>query len=295
MQLSILMFGVSAVSACNSNFWSAFFGGGNGGGGATTTTTTTSPPLTNCKCGRANKIVGGSDTTKNEYPWQVGLLQSSSPGSPFCGGTLISSKEVLTAAHCTVEGGANYVVLGEHNVQDSSDGQKIVRVCGKKEHGSYNSNTQDNDFAILTLCEDVTFTTAINPACLPPDSSNNYANKAAVVSGWGTLQSGGSQPSVLQDVTVTTMTNSKCKGSSTAYSSSDITSNMICAADSGKDSCQGDSGGPLITKTGDYYVLIGVVSWGFGCAQANAPGVYSRVTSQLSWIKGEITGTSCAA
>jgi len=294
MQLYILMSGVSAVSACNQAFWQAFLsgvGGGGGGGGGVTE----APPLTNCRCGRENRIVGGDDTAKNEYPWQVGLLGSSWPGTPFCGGTLISDKDVLTAAHCTVGGGARYVVLGEHNVQNSNDGQQVYRVCGKKEHPNYKSGTEDNDFAILTLCDKVTFTTAVSPVCLPPDSSDQYSNKEAIVSGWGTLYSNGPQPSVLQDVTVKTMSNSQCTGSSTAYSSSDITSNMICAASPGKDSCQGDSGGPLITRDGNHYVLIGVVSWGFGCAQADAPGVYARVTSQLSWIQAQMTGASCEA
>jgi len=290
--LYILLSGVSVASACNQAFLEAFLAGVGGGGGGTTVT---EPPLTNCRCGRENRIVGGDNTLKNEYPWQVGLLGSSFPGTPFCGGSLISDKDVLTAAHCTVGGGARYVVLGEHNVQDSNDGQKIYRVCGRKEHPNYNSRSEDNDFAILTLCDRVTFTKAISPACLPPSESNQYASNEAVVSGWGTLYSNGPQPSVLQDVTVNTMSNSQCTGSSTAYSSSDITSNMICAASPGKDSCQGDSGGPLIARDGNHYVLIGVVSWGFGCAQANAPGVYARVTSQLSWIQGQMTGASCEA
>merc|ERR1712130_682893 len=249
-----------------------------------------------CPGGGANrvlKIVGGVQTEENEYPWQVGLISSSGSRSPFCGGTLISSKEVLTAAHCTESGGANYVLVGEHNL-NANDGERAVRVCSVLEHNSYNSGTVDYDFAVLRLCEDVTFQTDILPACLPTSSSTSYENIDAVVSGWGTMSSGGSSSSILREVTVRTMSNSACT-SGTAYSSGDITSRMLCASNPGKDSCQGDSGGPLVTQTGSFYTLIGVVSWGQGCAQSNAPGVYARVTSQLSWVTSRITGTPCSA
>jgi len=205
----------------------------------------------------------------------------------------VSDKEVLTARHCTDGATVAYVLLGEHDLT-KADGEKKIRVCGITNNPSYNKNTVDYDFAILTLCEAVTFSTDISPACLPASSSTNYDNRQAVVSGWGTLSSGGSTPTVLHEVTINTMSNSQCTGSTTDYSSSDITARMLCASASGKDACQGDSGGPLVTQeTGGYYTIIGVVSWGFGCAGARAPGVYSRVTNQLSWINSNIKGTTC--
>merc|ERR1712168_274796 len=177
---------------------------------------------------------------------------------------------------------------------NANDGERAVRVCSVLEHSSYNSGTADYDFAVLRLCEDVTFQTDILPACLPTSSSTSYENLDAVVSGWGTTSSGGSTSSILREVTVRTMSNSQCTRN-TAYGSGDITSRMLCASNPGKDSCQGDSGGPLVTETGSFYTLIGVVSWGQGCAQSNAPGVYARVTSQLSWVTSRITGTTCSA
>ena len=88
------------------------------------------------------------------------------------------------------------------------------------------------------------------------------------------------------------MSNGQCM-TNTAYGRGDITAQMICAADSNKDSCQGDSGGPMVTNEGNHFSIIGVVSWGYGCAQANAPGVYARVTNQLGWIQSKISGTTC--
>jgi len=267
----------------------------------TTTTqapvTTTAPPLTSCKCGQANrvsKIVGGVKTEANEYPWQVGLISSSSDKTPFCGGSLISNREILTAAHCTGNG-IRWVVLGEHNL-NVADGEQRVQVCSTINHPNYNSNTQQNDFAILRLCNPVTFTKTISPACLP-SSSKNYDNVQAVVSGWGTQSEGGSQPSSLMEVNVNTMTNAQCSTSPMQYQASWITNDMICAGgEGGKDSCQGDSGGPLSAKeSSGAYSLIGVVSWGIGCARSGYPGVYGRVTSALSWINSNMQGSTCPA
>jgi len=284
------------TEACNQNFWNSFLQPTT-----TTTTTTTQAPNTvnpsSCTCGRANrinKIVGGNQAGENEYPWQVGVLSSSGDRRPFCGGSLISSKEVLTAAHCTQGNNARYVVLGEHMLF-SNDGQKVVRVCNVIDSPRWSSSNTNYDFSILRLCEDVPFQKEIMPVCLPSSASNNYDNRQAVVSGWGSLSSGGFSPSTLYEVTVNTMSNAQCQGSSTDYPASAITSAMLCAGASGKDSCQGDSGGPLVTKEGSSYTLIGVVSWGYGCADARAPGVYARVTKELSWINSNIQGRVCGS
>jgi len=243
-----------------------------------------------CQCGvkggSANgRIVGGQETEVHEYPWQVGLV-SRNGRSPWCGGTLISSTHVLTAAHCTDGSAASSirVILGEHNIADSDFNR--VDVAEIINHPNYDSSTTDNDYAILRLANPVTFTNEVSPACLPADLSNTFAGVLATVTGWGTLSSGGSQPTVLQEVDVTVTTNAVCNN---AYGS--ITANMICAADSGKDSCQGDSGGPMIAPENGRQALIGVVSWGRGCAWEGFPGVYARVTEKMDWIKANSAGT----
>ena len=174
--------------------------------------------------------------------------------SPWCGGTLISSTHVLTAAHCTqTDASSIRVLLGEHNIADSDFNR--VDVAEIINHPDYNSGTIDNDYAILRLKNPVNFTNEVSPACLPGDLSATYAGVLATVTGWGTLSSGGSQPTVLQEVDVTVTSNTVCNN---AYGS--ITNNMICAADSGKDSCQGDSGGPMIAEENGRQALVRTLS-----------------------------------
>jgi len=270
------------------------------------TTTTRSPastgaptfspiPSSHCKCGERKvvreRIVGGQNAQRYEYPWQVALVWNYGY-DVFCGGSLLSSRTVLTAAHCQQNPEDFMVVVGLYDTSDPGSAQRIQPKAWAS-HENYNSRTTDNDFAIITLAEDVVFSNSTSPVCLPSSKDNNYSNMVTTVTGWGTLESGGNQPDVLQEVDVRTMTKARCTRPPHAYSSSDITDNMICAAALGKDSCQGDSGGPLVGLKGTSYDLVGVVSWGFGCAQARYPGVYSRVTAKLDWIKNKVEGKIC--
>jgi len=252
----------------------------------TTVPATTAPPSGNCNCGqvnRASRIVGGVETEVNEYPWQVGLV-SQSGTRPWCGGSLISNKHVLTAAHCTAGSTASSirVLLSEHNIADSD--YTIVTISAITDHPSYSFPFYD--YSILTLTNAVTFSDTLSPVCLPADVSQLYTGVLATVTGWGTTASGGSQPSVLNEVDVTVLSNDVCRNS---YS--EINDVHICAADDGKDSCQGDSGGPLIAPENSRYALIGVVSYGYGCAYPGYPGVYARVTTVKSWIQSVASGT----
>ncbi|XP_068231254.1 transmembrane protease serine 9-like [Palaemon carinicauda] len=264
----------------------------------TTPSATNRPPTSDsCKCGRRNpvtRIVGGEPTTVHEYPWQVALTTSS---RPFCGGSIISNQWILTAAHCVIgKRPADFtVIIGEHNWNTATETSATERrqLSNIIVHPRYSSTTLDNDIALLKLSTPINFPTSnkIAPVCLP-DPGNAYADINAIITGWGTTSSGGRQPYELYEVTVPTMTNTKCE----QLYVGDITGNMICAGldKGGKDSCQGDSGGPMVT-TGNvaqtFMVQIGVVSWGYGCAVAGKPGVYARVNNYLSWISANIAGS----
>jgi len=253
-------------------------------------------PSSECRCGEANRllrIVGGVATEKHEYPWQVLVYTNYMPSS-FCGGSILSSRTILTAAHCFRGEPAedHTVVVAEHDWTVTGDGEQRMKVCDRVDHPNFDSGTKFNyDFAILTLCEDIVFNKTASPVCLPSQPENDYANVPAIVSGWGHhVSEGFNQLEQLMEVDVNTITNTECRDD---YSSSEITDSMICASNPAKDSCQNDSGGPLITDEGGYYSQIGVVSWGDDCAKPGYPGVYARVTSAERFIQDNMSGTTC--
>ena len=182
-------------------------------------------------------------------PWQVALVR---PGrsQPFCGGTLISDRHVLTAAHCTGSssgnGGAWDVIVGEHDVTDSSDGTRHT-VCRWVNHPDYNRPSAiNNDFAIVTLTQAVTIGTRANYACLPTSTMGGsfLDDKTVTVSGWGDLVGGGTGPTRLYEVDLPGMSNSAC--SQLSELSLPITDQMLCAGRFGENAvgaCHGDSGG----------------------------------------------------
>ena len=149
-------------------------------------------------------------------------------------------------------------------------------------HPSYNSNTMQNDVAVIEVMTDVP--SGLTPVTLNSGTSNEAAGLLTTVIGWGTLTEGGSSPDALQEVNVNVVATSTCN---TNYGGG-ITSAMMCGAwpGGGRDSCQGDSGGPFFVLYGGVFVQTGVVSFGDGCARAESPGVYARVSALRAWIAG---------
>ncbi|XP_047657096.1 CUB and peptidase domain-containing protein 2-like [Tachysurus fulvidraco] len=242
-------------------------------------------------CGQAplnNKIVGGADASPGSWPWQVSFQ---SGGSHFCGGSLINANWVLSAAHCfqssstsgiTINLGMESLDLANSNQQQRSASIVII-------NQNYDDNTKDNDIALVQLSSSVTFNNYIQPVCLAASSSSFPAGTEVWVTGWGTIASGVSLPSpqTLQEVQLPIVSNSDC---ATSYGNGSITGNMMCAglAQGGKDSCQGDSGGPLVVQENGVWVQAGIVSFGYGCALPNIPGVYTRVSQYQDWISSWI-------
>ncbi|XP_075071873.1 trypsin-like [Mixophyes fleayi] len=223
-----------------------------------------------------DKIVGGYTCPKNSVPFQASL----NAGYHFCGGSLINDLWVVSAAHCYMA--KIEVRLGEHNIFASEGTEQFISSASVIRHKRYNSRTIDNDIMLIKLSSPATLNAYVQPVALPSGCAD--PGTSCLISGWGNIYSSGSYyPDLLQCVEAPILTDAQCNG---AYPG-DITVNMICVGylEGGKDSCQGDSGGPVVCN-GE---LQGIVSWGYGCALRNYPGVYTKVCNYNSWIDDTIS------
>ncbi|XP_016908556.1 trypsin-1-like [Apis cerana] len=247
-----------------------------------------------CKCGLTNvqrRIVGGVETQVNQYPWMVLLMYR---GRFYCGGSVISSFYVVTAAHCVDRFDSNLISVRilEHDRNSTTEAKtQEFRVDKVIKHGGYSTYNYNNDIALIKLKDAIRFEGKMRPVCLP-ERAKTFAGLNGTVTGWGATAESGAISQTLQEVTVPILSNAECRASK--YPSQRITDNMLCAGyqEGSKDSCQGDSGGPLHVVNMDTYQIVGVVSWGEGCARPGYPGVYTRVNRYLSWISRN-TEDSC--
>lgn len=229
------------------------------------------------------RIVGGESAPISVAPFQVGLVTLPARNiyqSQFCGGTILSSRWILTAAHCVEDLYASRlgVLAGTNYLPEGPLASYVAPVKSIVLHPGYDSLTFTNDIALLELKKPLRLVNSIRePAQLPSENHSEF--DGGQISGWGTLSYLGERPHELQIGTVSGVSDADC---SVSYDTYDREA-MICAASSGVDSCQGDSGGPLALRIDGAWEIVGIVSFGNGCAGRD-PGVYTRVASFDDWI-----------
>jgi len=263
------------------------------------------------------KIVGGEDVPQSYYekniPWMALLWEGD---RHICGGTLITEKHVLTAAHCKKESGNLWVTLGWYNLRELPDGLENYEICSFEQHEDYDPWTHVNDIGIVTL----NGISKLEPINLPEeDQGDAYLRRWAKTIGYGVVNKIVTRTQIIYEYTDTpkyvdikVFARNYCRRryKNAGETTTSITDGYVLCAGlkkGGKDSCLGDSGGPLVMTDEDLtaersqaepkskylgkedkhnYTLIGVVSWGHSeCGTAGFPAVYTRVDKYLDWIK----------
>ncbi|VEN49901.1 unnamed protein product [Callosobruchus maculatus] len=242
-------------------------------------------------------IVGGVQSGEKEFPHMAALGYGNGEEKQWlCGGSLISEKFVLTAAHCLTSkelGDVQVIRLGTTTLQTETLESMDYRVLRKIPHPLYATGQQYNDIALIELDQTVKFTEYILPICL--DDGNGYTGIKLIATGWGRLQATGSVSKELRKVDLDYFPHEICQQKYSKVSKQDLPlgidwQTQICAGSETevKDSCQGDSGGPLQEKIFGRNYLVGITSFGIGCGTPGIPGVYTKVSYYIPWIESVV-------
>ncbi|XP_037566388.1 collagen alpha-1(XVI) chain-like isoform X2 [Dermacentor silvarum] len=247
-------------------------------------------------------IVGGNVTSHRSWPWMAKLevLNPDEITYKFlCGGSLISARYMITAAHCfspIPERAQNYRVV----FFSPRPGFTLERIVEKIIiHDKYNSYSHYYDIAAVRFNRDLL--RPFMPICLPTPTFTGRAlsDQEAFVIGWGSTKFGGPSSKELREVSLPIWSNSECKKVydplNSQHIDKGITPQQLCAGrkEGGVDACQGDSGGPLmVLDDNKRWTLVGIVSFGHSCASPNFPGVYTRTDSYLDWIRQNVNFTA---
>ncbi|KAJ8728187.1 hypothetical protein PYW08_016572 [Mythimna loreyi] len=254
-----------------------------------------------------DRIAGGRETELEQFPWTVLLEITFDYGNKRqafnCGGSLISSKYVLTAGHCVFDQGGKIINIDIYMAEYDKrtfpkdcknvlgQGQKCIEnIVMKAEdvvlHPQYDDTHLNNDIALIRIQGFAPYTDYIRPICLPTIDIDNpdFFNLRLAVAGWG--RNGRYRSDIKQSTIVNLVPQAKCKK---FYPS--LTRAQMCAAGyTGEDTCKGDSGGPLMTLYGGKYEVVGVVSGKRADAPCgtSVPSLYTNVYHYRDWIRSNM-------
>ncbi|XP_017808597.1 serine protease 41 isoform X1 [Papio anubis] len=257
-------------------------------------------------CGRReihSLVAGGVESARGRWPWQASLRLRR---RHRCGGSLLSRRWVLTAAHCfrkhyypsewTVQLGELTSRPAPWNLRAYSNRYKVQDIIVNPD----TLGVLHNDIALLRLASSVAYNVYIQPICVESSTFTFVHRPDCWVTGWGLISPSGRPlppPYNLREVQVTILNNTRCNYLFEQPSSRRmIQDSMFCAGaeDGSVDTCkaglthaapQGDSGGPLVCDKDGLWYQIGIVSWGIDCGQPNRPGVYTNISVYFHWIR----------
>ncbi|XP_017770707.1 PREDICTED: chymotrypsin-1-like [Nicrophorus vespilloides] len=218
------------------------------------------------------RIVGGLEAEDGQFPYQVSLQ---SKGKHTCGGSIITDKWILTAAHCVigVSSSSLTVVTGTNKLDKAGASYPVAKVI---HHEDYNSFLLQHDIALIKVKEAIEFNEKVQPIALADQELED--GEDCVLSGWGSTVFPGNSPNELRFVQLRVISKEQCQN---AQKNKEIYESQICTlTQKGEGACHGDSGGPLVADG----KLVGIVSWGKPCA-VGYPDVFTKVYSYLRWIK----------
>jgi secreted trypsin-like serine protease len=234
-------------------------------------------------------VVGGTPAAPGEIPFQAALYVGSSPATgQFCGGSLVAPRFVVTAGHCQATSAHPNINVLLGRVTLSGTGGEEIQVVKATRHPMFNGSTLDNDVTVLELATP----SAQTPVqwVVPGQESYWTGGTISTVSGWGAVREGGPGSNTLLKADVPVVSDADCAAAEPDFHPA----TMMCAGildTGGVDTCQGDSGGPLTTPgPGGNKLLVGITSWGIGCARPNHPGIYTRVAAYASFIESIVSG-----
>uniref|UniRef100_F6ZQ81 Serine protease 22 n=1 Tax=Callithrix jacchus TaxID=9483 RepID=F6ZQ81_CALJA len=251
-------------------------------------------------CGKPqqlNRVVGGQDSDDSEWPWVVSIQKN---GTHHCAGSLLTSRWVITAAHCFKDNlnkpSLFSVLLGAWQLGNPGSRSQKVGVAWVQPHPVYSwKEGARADIALVRLEHSIQFSERVLPICLPDASIHLPPNTHCWISGWGSIQDGVPlpHPQTLQKLKVPIIDSEVCsrlywRGAGQGA----ITEDMLCAGylEGERDACLGDSGGPLMCQVDGAWLLAGIISWGEGCAERNRPGVYISLLAYRSWVERIVQG-----
>ncbi|KAG7221973.1 hypothetical protein INR49_028256 [Caranx melampygus] len=241
-----------------------------------------------------SSIVGGKDAPKDRWPWMVHLNITTSDGAKKwrCGGTILNAEWVLTAAHCwdpslQPDPSRSMAWVGTHSLQKES--ARYLGIVYVIPHRNYRAVGKGylNDIALIKLKKKLRFSQSVRPVSLPSVDDTFGPSSECWITGWGYTGTNAplQDPETLQELKIPIVPNTAC-----AKQYPELSSDMLCAGEGGKDACKGDYGGPLVCHGASGFVQVGIMSFGSpsGCAVSGRPGVYTQVSKYLRFINDYI-------